>query len=117
MRASSSSRRSWLAAAPLGCRRPLRLIEDGPGASRIRGAHAVLSMVLDSVDANRLATNHAAGIRGLPRRPDTEMHFLTGLQVEHLAEAIDPRFRVLVLTGAYTTPTPGCGPARSSASR
>jgi integrase len=84
------------------------LIDDGPGASRIRGAHAVLSMVLDSaVDANRLATNHAAGVRGLPRRPEVEMHFLTEVQVEHLATAIDPRYATLVRLGAYTGLRPG----------
>jgi integrase len=90
--------REWIAA----------LIEDGPGASRIRGAHAVLSMVLDSaVDANRLAVNHAAGVRGLPRRPEVEMHFLTEVEVEHLAEAIDPRYSTLVRLGAYTGLRPG----------
>src|SRR6266545_7905518 len=90
--------REWIAA----------LIEDGPGASRIRNAHAVLSMVLASaVDANRLAVNVAAGVRGLPRRPEHEMHFLTEVQVEHLADAIDPRYRLLVLVGAYTGLRPG----------
>jgi integrase len=90
--------REWIAA----------LIEDGPGASRIRGAHAVLSMVLGSaVDANRLATNHAAGVRGLPRRPEVEMHFLTEVEVEDLAEAIDPRYSTLVRLGAYTGLRPG----------
>jgi integrase len=90
--------REWIAA----------LIDDGPGASRIRGAHAVLSMVLDSpVDTTRLATNHAAGVRGLPRRPEIEMHFLTEVQVEHLATAIDPRHSTLVRLGAYTGLRPG----------
>jgi integrase len=90
--------REWIAA----------LIDDGPGASRIRGAHAVLSMVLDSaVDANRLATNQAAGVRGLPRRPEVEMHFLTEVEVEHLAEAMDTRYSTLVRLGAYTGLRPG----------
>jgi integrase len=84
------------------------LIDDGPGASRIRGAHAVLSMVLDSaVDANRLATNHAAGVRGLPRRPEVEMHFLTAVEVERLASTMDPRYSTLVRVGAYTGLRPG----------
>jgi integrase len=84
------------------------LIEDGPGASRIRNAHAVLTMILDSaVDAKRLAINVAANMRGLPRRPELEMHFLDALQVERLAEAIDPRYRLLVLVGAYTGLRPG----------
>lgn len=84
------------------------LIEDGPGASRIRNAHAVLSMVLDSaVDAKRLAVNVAANMRGLPRRPEQEMHFLDALEVERLADAIDPRYRLLVLIGAYTGLRPG----------
>ncbi len=90
--------REWVAA----------LIEDGPGASRIRNAHAVLSMILDSaVDAKRLAVNVAANMRGLPRRPELEMYFLDAVQVERLAEAIDPRYRLLVLVGAYTGLRPG----------
>jgi integrase len=90
--------REWVAA----------LIEDGPGASRIRNAHAVLAMILDSaVDAKRLAVNVAANMRGLPRRPELEMHFLDAVQVERLAEAIDPRYRLLVLVGAYTGLRPG----------
>jgi integrase len=89
------------------------LIEDRPGASRICGAHALLSMVLDSaVGAKRLATNRAAGVRGLPRRPELKMHFLTEVQVEHHAEAIDPRYATLVRLGAYT----GLRPGRSSTS-
>jgi len=38
----------------------------------------------------------------LPRIEAVEMHFLTAKQVGTLADAIDPRYRVLVLTGAYT---------------
>jgi len=65
-------------------------------------------MVLDAaVDANRLAVNHAAGVRGLPRRPEVEMHFLTEVEVEHLAEAMDTRYSTLVRLGAYTGLRPG----------
>jgi hypothetical protein len=35
------------------------------------------------------------------------MHFLDAVQVEQLAEAIDPRYRLLVLVGAYTGLRPG----------
>jgi integrase len=84
------------------------LVESGLGASRVRNAHAVLSQVLGSaVEANRLARNVAAGMRGLPRRPEVEMHFLTAVEVEQLAEVIDPRYRLLVLVGAYTGLRPG----------
>ena len=90
--------REWVAA----------LIESGLGASRIRNAHAVLVMVLDSaVDAKRLAVNVAANMRGLPRRPEHEMQFLTAVQVELFAAAIDPRFSILVETGTYTGLRPG----------
>jgi integrase len=90
--------REWLAG----------LTEGGLGASRVRNAHAVLSMVLGSaVDANRLVRNPAAGMRGLPRRPEVEMHFLSAVEVERLAATIDPRYRVLVLVGAYTGLRPG----------
>jgi integrase len=71
-------------------------------------AHSILSQVLGTaVEANRLARNVAAGVHGLPRRPEHEMHFLTAVEVERLAAAIDPRFATLVTFAAYTGLRPG----------
>jgi integrase len=57
--------------------------------------------------ASTNAVNVAANMRGLPRRPELEMHFLDAVQVERIVEAIDPRYRLLVLVGAYTGLRPG----------
>jgi integrase len=84
--------REWVAA----------LVESGLSPSRIRNAHQVLSQVLAAaVEGGRLARNPAAGVR-LPKRVDREMLFLDAGQVEALADAIGPHYRVLVYFLAYT---------------
>lgn len=67
-----------------------------------RKAHQVLSQVLDAaVDGGKLARNVAAGVK-LPKVQRREMHFLDAVQVEALADAIDPRYPTLVRVAAYT---------------
>jgi integrase len=84
--------REWVAA----------LVESGLSPSRVRNAHQVLSQVLAAaVDGGRLARNPAAGVR-LPKRVEREMLFLDAAQVEQLADAIGPHYRVLVYFLAYT---------------
>jgi excisionase family DNA binding protein len=84
--------REWLAA----------LVQSDLSPSRIRNAHQVLSQVLAAaVEANRLARNPAKGLR-LPRIARREMHFLTAVQVEQLADRIAPPFPLLVRFDAYT---------------
>jgi integrase len=84
--------REWVAA----------LVEGGLSPSRVRNAHQVLSQVLAAaVEGGRLARNPAAGVR-LPKRVDREMLFLDAGQVEQLADAIGPHYRVLVYFLAYT---------------
>jgi integrase len=78
------------------------LVEGGLSPSRIRNAHQVLSQVLaTAVEGGRLARNPAAGVR-LPKRIEREMLFLDAAQVEQLADAIGPHYRVLVYFLAYT---------------
>jgi integrase len=78
------------------------LVEGGLSTSRIRNAHQVLGQILTTaVEGGRLARNQAAGVR-LPRITPSEMHFLTAAQVEVLAEAVDARYRALVVFDAYT---------------
>jgi integrase len=78
------------------------LVEQGLSPSRIRNAHQVLSQILAAgVEGGRIARNPAAGVR-LPRIVRRDMHFLTARQVEDLAAAIDPRYRLLVRFAAYT---------------
>jgi integrase len=78
------------------------LVEQGLSPSRIRNAHQVLSQILAAgVEGGRIARNPAAGVR-LPRIVRRDMHFLTAGQVEDLAAAIDPRYRLLVRFAACT---------------
>jgi integrase len=84
--------REWLAG----------LVGAGLSAKRARKAHQVLAQVLDAaVDGGKLARNVAAGVK-LPKVQRREMHFLDAVQVEQLADAIDPRFATLVRFAAYT---------------
>jgi integrase len=84
--------REWLAG----------LVGAGLSAKRARKAHQVLAQVLDAaVDGGKLARNVAAGVK-LPKVQRREMGFLDAVQVEQLADAIDPRFATLVRVAAYT---------------
>jgi integrase len=84
--------REWLAG----------LVGGGLSAKRARKAHQVLAQVLDAaVDGGKLARNVAAGVK-LPKVQRREMHFLDAVQVEALADAIDPRYPTLVRVAAYT---------------
>ena len=84
--------REWLAG----------LVGGGLSAKRARKAHQVLAQVLDAaVDGGKLARNVAAGVK-LPKVQRREMHFLDAVQVEQLADAIDPRYPTLVRVAAYT---------------
>jgi integrase len=84
--------REWLAG----------LVGGGLSAKRARKAHQVLAQVLDAaVDGGRLARNVAAGVK-LPQVQRREMGFLDAVQVEQLADAIDPRYPTLVRVAAYT---------------
>jgi len=78
------------------------MVDGGLSPSRIRNAHQVLAQVFTAaVEGGRLARNPAAGVR-LPKRVDREMLFLDAGQVERLADAIGPHYRVLVYFLAYT---------------
>jgi len=84
--------REWLAA----------LVGAGLSAKRARKAHQVLAQVLDAaVDGGKLARNVAAGVK-LPKVQRREMDFLDAVQVEQLADAIDPRYSTLVRFAAYS---------------
>jgi integrase len=84
--------REWLAG----------LVGGGLSAKRARKAHQVLAQVLDAaVDGSKLARNVAVGVK-LPKVQRREMHFLDAVQVEAIADAIDPRYSTLVRVAAYT---------------
>lgn len=68
----------------------------------VRKVHRVLSQALDyAVKAGRLTRNVARGV-SLPRVQPAEKRYLTHEQVAELADAVGPRWRVLVLFLAYT---------------
>lgn len=78
------------------------MTEEGAGAATIENAVGVLRMVLAlAVEDKRLATNPAVGVK-LPPRDHRPRAYLTHEQVWELADAIDTRYRVLVLFLAYT---------------
>jgi Phage integrase, N-terminal SAM-like domain len=78
------------------------LLAKGLSAKRAGKALQVLSQVLASaVEGGRLARNVADGIKP-PKVQRREMFFLDADQVEAVAEAIDPRYRPLVLFATYT---------------
>jgi integrase len=84
--------RSWLAG----------LVSNGLSPSRAKHAYYILFAVLEAaIQAGALVRNPAAGVRA-PRDRPREMHFLSAVEVERLAEAIVPPYGVLVRFAAYT---------------
>jgi integrase len=79
-----------------------RLVASGLSAKRARKAHQVLAQVLGSaVEGGRLARNVAVGLK-LPKPQRKEMHFLSAVQVEALADAIRSPYGGLIRFAAYT---------------
>ena len=69
----------------------------------MRCSYTILAQVLDAaVDMGLIAASPAARVR-LPRVPRAEMRFLTPVELEVLAAAIDSRWRALVLVMAWAT--------------
>jgi len=69
-------------------------------ATVVKTAQILGKTLRGAVDADMIRTNPAARVK-LPRIERQEMLFLTPPQVAALADAIDPRYRAFVLTGAY----------------
>ena len=73
----------------------------------IRKAYQLLSAVFDAaVNSDLIPRSPCRGIK-LPKDIRDEMRFLSTEEVEQLAEAMDPRYRALVLTGSYAGLRPG----------
>ncbi|HEX9643178.1 MAG TPA: tyrosine-type recombinase/integrase [Acidimicrobiia bacterium] len=89
--------RAWIA----------ELVAAGYSPSTIRRAYTLLQLALElAVEDGRLARSPCRRI-ALPRIEQSEKRFLSIEEVEHLAGAIRPRYRAMVLTGAYTGLRPG----------
>lgn len=95
-------------ALPLKAVRPLdvrvfisAMLERGLSPTTTRHAYVLLSeLFLAAQRDGRIARNPAADVVPPSRRRD-EQRFLTAEEVWTLADAIRPRYRALVLTGAY----------------
>lgn len=84
------------------------LVAEGHySASTIRRAYTLLQEALNLAVTDGLIPRSPCRNVPLPKLEDTEKRFLSHQEVEDLAEAIDPRFRAFVLTGAYTGLRPG----------
>lgn len=77
------------------------LKESGKAPATINKAQQILNKTLKrAVEKKRIASNPAACLKNLTI-PDEEARFLSPIEVEKLAGAIEPRYRSLVLLGAY----------------
>ncbi len=77
------------------------MVGDGLSASRVRQAHQLLAAMLDAAVDSRYVPRNVARRVELPRVVRSEPRFLTADQVVTLADAIDKRYRSLVLVLAY----------------
>lgn len=76
--------------------------KNGYAPATVQLAYGLLSMSFSAaVDAGLLMRSPCTGVR-LPKRTRGEMRFLTIDELHELADAIDPRFRILVLTAGLT---------------
>ncbi|HEX6681092.1 MAG TPA: site-specific integrase [Gaiellaceae bacterium] len=76
--------------------------ESGMTPGTVRNVYSVLRNAMNKgVRLGMVRTNPCTNI-DLPRSPREEMLFLTPEEVRAVAEAIDPYYRVLVYTAAYT---------------
>lgn len=79
-----------------------KLSRDGYAPATVQLAYGLLSMSFAAAaEAGLLARSPCRGVK-LPKRTRREMRFLGIDELHELAAAIDPRFRVLVLTAGLT---------------
>jgi integrase len=93
---------------PLNAIRPLDvrafvsdLTAQGLAPSTVRQTFVVLARILKSAEVSELIGRSPAVGVDLPEARHAEPRFLTAEQVAALADAIDPRYRAVVLLGAY----------------
>jgi len=94
---------------PIGSVRPVTIhqwladpSDQGYAASMVRMAYQILARIFDAaVESGLLARTPCRGTE-LPKIERTEMRFLSPGEITSLAESIHPRYRALVLIGAYS---------------
>jgi integrase len=98
-----------LADEPIGSIRPdllrkwvARLLDSGVKPATIRKAAQLVKASLETAVDDGLIGSNPARKLALPPIPPLEMRFATADEIRELSEAIDPRWRVMVLTAAYT---------------
>jgi len=83
---------SWLAAR----------MAAGVGPGTVRNAYRVLSRILNEAERARMIPRNPASRVPLPKSTRQEMRFLAPEQIGRLADAVDDRYRALVLMAGYT---------------
>ncbi len=79
-----------------------RLSASGLAPGTVIATYRVLSRIFRAaVESDMISRSPCTGVE-LPRSSSEEMHFLDPAEVERLADAINPRYRALVSTAAYT---------------
>lgn len=79
-----------------------QLDTEGYAPATIRKAYQLLGRIFsDAVQAGFIIRSPCRNIT-LPRVEGSEMRFLSPDEIGHLADAIDPRYRAMVITAAYT---------------
>jgi integrase len=95
---------------PLGAIRPTDvrtwvalLAEDGLASSTVVGVYRTFSKILKTAVIDGLISRSPCIGIDLPKQTShDEMRFLEPAQIEALADAIEPRYRALIFTAAYT---------------
>ena len=77
------------------------MVASGLSASRIQQAYHVLGSVFKSAVRNQMISNNPAEGVKLPEKPQREMLFLSGDEVDRLASAVPVHYGALVYTLAY----------------
>lgn len=78
------------------------LVTDGYAPATIRHAYQLLARICnDAVTAGLIARTPCRDIN-LPKITATEKRFLSPTEISDLANAIDPRYKALVITAGYT---------------
>ncbi len=77
------------------------MVAIGLSASRIQQAYHVLGSVFKSAVRNQMISNNPAEGVKLPEKPQREMLFLSGDEVDRLASAVPAHYGALVYTLAY----------------
>ena len=79
-----------------------RLKLDRVGSPTIRASHQVLCRVLQTAtEAGVIGRNPAVGVK-VPKANRAEMRFLSPAEIRRIADAVQPRYRALIRTLAYT---------------